>query len=194
MKKQTEKGYSKKKKDEDESGKKLYHSLAKVYRENNIVVIDERRYEILDNVKEALDVEVLREKYDPFLNQYDYLVGDVSSEHLRLKGFYEATDRAAIDKKANAIVDYLEEYCNPGSPYFVLHLLGQNEIKKVVLGRQNNKKHNNFSNNKKRRKNYTPYFKERKVHRSHIKNNTFAMKKKKPGQRKQRFVIKKRKG
>lgn len=185
-----EKKYYKKK---DEKEKKLYHSLAKVYREGNIVVIDERRYEILDNVKEALDIEVLREKYDPFLNQYDYLVGDVSSEHLRLKGFYEATDRAAIDKKANAIVDYLEEYCNPGSPYFVLHLLGQNEIKKIVLGRQNRKKRNNFTNNKKKRKHYTSYFKERKVHRSHIKKNTFAMRKKKPGQHRQRFVIKKRK-
>lgn len=194
MEKQLEKEKRHSKKN-DEAEKKLYHSLAKVYREGNIVVIDERRYEILDNVKDALDIEVLREKYDPFLNQYDYLVGDVSSEHLRLKGFYEATDRAAIDKKANAIVDYLEEYCNPGSPYFVLHLLGQNEIKKIVLGRQNRKKRNSFSkNNKKKRKNHTPYFKERKVHRSRIKKNTFAMKKKKPGQRKQRFVIKKRKG
>ncbi|MBD5429953.1 YutD family protein [Lactobacillus sp.] len=190
MEKQTEKRYTKK---NDEDKKKLYHSLAKVYREGNIVTIDNRQYEILDNVKEALDIEILREKYDPYLNQYDYLVGDVSSDHLRLKGFYDATDRAAIDKKANAIVDYLEEYCNPGSPYFVLHLLGQNEVKKIVLGRQNRKKRNNISN-KNKKKNYTPHFKERKVHRSRIKKNTFAMKKKKPGQRKQRFVIKKRKG
>ena len=63
---------------------------------------------------------MLKEKYDPYLDQYDYLVGDVSSEHLRLKGFYDENDRVAIDKKANAIVDYLEEYCNPGSAYFIL--------------------------------------------------------------------------
>ncbi|MBP2058590.1 uncharacterized protein YutD [Lactobacillus colini] len=180
------------KKINSENDKKIYHSLAKVFRKDNIVVIDNRQYEILDNVKEALDIETLREKYDPFLNQYDYLVGDVSSEHLRLKGFYEVTDRTAIDKKANAIVDYLEEYCNPGSPYFVLHLLGQNEIKKIVLGRQNRKRSDNFAYRRKKHK--RNYFKERKVHRSRIKRNTFAVKKKKPGQRKQRFVIKKRKG
>ena len=52
-------------------------------------MINGREYEIIANVKDALDSEMLKEKYDPYLDQYDYLVGDVSSEHLRLKGFYD---------------------------------------------------------------------------------------------------------
>lgn len=176
---------------ENTQEKKTYHALAKVYRDDNVVVIDDRRYEIIDNVKDALDIEVLREKYAPFLNQYDYLVGDVSSEHLRLKGFYDAQDRAAIDKKANAIVDYLDEYCNPGSPYFVLHLLGQNEVKKIVLGRKNRKKQKRRTYNKKRKN--TSYFKERKVQRSRIKKHSFAIRKRGSGKHKQSLVIKKRK-
>ena len=99
----------------------LYHPLAHVIVNEDTIMINGRKYEILANVKDALDIELLKEKYDPYLDQYDYLVGDISSEHLRLKGFYDEKDRVAIDKKANAIVDYLEEYCNPGSAYFVLY-------------------------------------------------------------------------
>ena len=121
----------------------LYHPLAHVIINEDIVMINGRAYEIIANVKDALDIEMLKEKYDPYLDQYDYLVGDVSSEHLRLKGFYDENDRVAIDKKANAIVDYLEEYCNPGSAYFILRLAQENQIKKIAFGRQNKRKSTN---------------------------------------------------
>src|SRR5699024_11969455 len=121
----------------------LYHPLAHVIINEDIVMINGREYEIIANVKDALDIEMLKEKYDPYLDQYDYLVGDVSSEHLRLKGFYDENDRVAIDKKANAIVDYLEEYCNPGSAYFILRLAQENQIKKIAFGRQNKRKSTN---------------------------------------------------
>ena len=155
-------------------------------------MINGRKYEILANVKDALDIELLKEKYDPYLDQYDYLVGDISSEHLRLKGFYDEKDRVAIDKKANAIVDYLEEYCNPGSAYFVLRLAQENQIKKVAFGRQNKRK--NMSNNRYHSK--RPYFKERRVHKTRIGGNKTAVKfQRGKGSHKNRgFVIKKRKG
>ena len=143
----------------------LYHPLAHVIINEDIVMINGREYEIIANVKDALDIEMLKEKYDPYLDQYDYLVGDVSSEHLRLKGFYDENDRVAIDKKANAIVDYLEEYCNPGSAYFILRLAQENQIKKIAFGRQNKRKSTN--NNRYRAK--RPYFKERRVHKTKIK-------------------------
>ena len=78
----------------------LYHPLAHVIVNEDTIMINGRKYEILANVKDALDIELLKEKYDPYLDQYDYLVGDISSEHLRLKGFYDEKDRVAIDKKA----------------------------------------------------------------------------------------------
>ncbi len=155
-------------------------------------MINGRKYEILANVKDALDIELLKEKYDPYLDQYDYLVGDISSEHLRLKGFYDEKDRVAIDKKANAIVDYLEEYCNPGSAYFVLRLAQENQIKKVAFGRQNKRK--NMSNNRYHSK--RPYFKERRVHKTRIGGHKTAVKfQRGKGSHKNRgFLIKKRKG
>ena len=170
----------------------LYHPLAHVIVNEDKIMINGRKYEILANVKDALDIEMLKEKYDPFLDQYDYLVGDISSEHLRLKGFYDEKDRVAIDKKANAIVDYLEEYCNPGSAYFVLRLAQENQIKKVAFGRQNKRK--NMSNNRYHSK--RPYFKERRVHKTRIGGHKTAVKfqRVKGSHKNKGFVIKKRKG
>lgn len=170
----------------------LYHPLAHVIVNEDTIMINGRKYEILANVKDALDIELLKEKYDPYLDQYDYLVGDISSEHLRLKGFYDEKDRVAIDKKANAIVDYLEEYCNPGSAYFVLRLAQENQIKKVAFGRQNKRK--NMSNNRYHSK--RPYFKERRVHKTRIGGHKTAVKfqRGKRSHKNRGFVIKKRKG
>ena len=175
----------------DQEDKQIYHPLAQVIRDEKKVFIDGIEYELVENVRDAFDVEVLKEKYDPFLNQYDYLVGDVSSEHLRLKGFYDSHDRAPIDKKANIIVDYLEEYCNPGSPYFILHLVEPNAVKKVVLGRKNRHHKKNYHSSKKIRSKNN--FKERKVYRTHFHKNGIASRKKNRSSRKNSFVIKKRK-
>ena len=142
----------------------LYHPLAHVIVNEDTIMINGRKYEILANVKDAL----------------------------RLKGFYDEKDRVAIDKKANAIVDYLEEYCNPGSAYFVLRLAQENQIKKVAFGRQNKRK--NMSNNRYHSK--RPYFKERRVHKTRIGGHKTAVKfQRGKGSHKNRgFVIKKRKG
>lgn len=175
----------------DNIEKQIYHPLAQVIRDEQKVFIDGREYELIENVRNAFDVEVLKEKYDPFLNQYDYLVGDVSSEHLRLKGFYDSHDRAPIDKKANVIIDYLEEYCNPGSPYFVLHLVEQNAVKQIVLGRKNQQHKKKYRSPKKNHNKNN--FKERKVRRTRFRKNTVASRKKSRTNKKNSFVIKKRK-
>lgn len=175
----------------DKIQKQIYHPLAQVIRDEQKVYIDGREYELLENVRNAFDLEVLKEKYDPFLNQYDYLVGDVSSEHLRLKGFYDSHDRAPIDKKANVIIDYLEEYCNPGSPYFVLHLVEQNAVKQIVLGRKNQQHKNKYRSPKKTYNKNN--FKERKVHRTQFHKNILVSRKKSRNNKKNGFIIKKRK-
>ena len=168
----------------------LYHPLAHVIINDDMVMINGREYEIIANVKDALDSEMLKEKYDPYLDQYDYLVGDVSSEHLRLKGFYDENDRVAIDKKANAIVDYLEEYCNPGSAYFILRLTQENQIKKIAFGRQNKRKNMNTN----RYRTMRPYFKERCVQKTKIGSHKTAVKFQRGNHKNKSFVIKKRKG
>lgn len=76
---------------------KPLHPLAEVVVAGEKVVINQREYRLLVNQRDALDREVLKQKYDPYLDQYDYLVGDVSSDHLRLRGFYNDYVKTPID-------------------------------------------------------------------------------------------------
>ena len=62
---------------------------------------------------------MLAVRYTPLLAQYDYIVGDISAEQLRLKGFYR-NDKNVANDKIEALQDYLYEYVNFGAPYFVL--------------------------------------------------------------------------
>ena len=133
----------------------------------------------------------------------DYLVGDVSSEHLRLKGFYKDGARTAIDKKEMAIVDYLTEYCNPGGPYFILeltHPVHYYPHQRTKIRRSRERRERDFGKNERyhaRRRNYRKNennpFKKRRVHQTKFKKKQSIAVKKEFG-RHHSFIIKKRKG
>ncbi|BDR60100.1 YutD family protein [Lactobacillus xylocopicola] len=128
----------------------LRHPQAKVVLDEATLKINQQVYQVLVNKQDALDLDSLRQKYDPYLNQYDFLVGDISSEHLRLKGFFQDNVQAAIDRKKQTIADYLIEYCNPGSPYFILQLLSpvhhyrSSKRKKIRTGQPSKRANNSL--------------------------------------------------
>lgn len=168
----------------------LRHPLAAVAQDGDKIKINKQYYRILINKDNAIDIETLRKKYDPYLDQYDFLVGDVSSEHLRLKGFYKDIVRTAIDRKERAIADYLIEYCNPGSAYFVLELISPVH-RYSQHSRDNEHFHKRYRPNR-HKNNYKSNFKKRRVHKTKItKRKTIAVQK--GHGRKHAFVIKKRK-
>lgn len=170
----------------------LRHPMIKVVvdEDDKKIKIGEQVYKILINKFDAIDIELLRKKYDPFLNQYDFLVGDISSDHLRLKGFYKDTVRTSIDKKQRAIADYLTEYCNPGSAYFVLQLIMPVHHYKVDPHRRERPR-NNYKKKYQKKNNYNS-FKKRRVHPTKFnKRKTVAVKKE--NGKHHSFVIKKKK-
>ncbi len=69
-------------------------------------------FDIIKDYKEALEIKEFNERYVPYLNKYNYIVGDYSADMLRFKGFTE--------KNYETIPDYLMESCTPNAPYFVL--------------------------------------------------------------------------
>lgn len=78
-------------------------------------------YEIIENERDALQEEALKERYSDILKKYDYIVGDWGYDQLRLKGFYDNDNpKATFDRKINILEDYLYEYCNFGCAYFVI--------------------------------------------------------------------------
>ncbi|WP_051258486.1 YutD family protein [Atopococcus tabaci] len=82
------------------------------------------RYEIVTDYKEALDLDMLEARYSELLEKYDYIVGDISYDKLRLRGFYEDdAKRVPIDMRISSLDDYLLEYCSFGCSYFVLKRL-----------------------------------------------------------------------
>ena len=79
------------------------------------------QYEIVRNDGNCLDADVLSEKITDYFDPYDYIMGDFAYEKVRLKGFYESTN-----KKANSINDikkmddYIKNYCSYGAKVFLI--------------------------------------------------------------------------
>lgn len=77
-------------------------------------------YKLIENYKDAFDLELMENRYSDYLLKYDYIVGDIAYQKLRLRGFFEDYRKGVpIDMKISNLEDYLIEYCSFGSPYFV---------------------------------------------------------------------------
>ena len=97
-------------------------------------------FEIIEDYRECFDETLFANRYADILDKYDYIVGDIGYEQLRLKGFYsDSNKKAELSKRFSTIQDYLLEYCNFGCPYFILKNVtteNQNKLKQekqVVL-------------------------------------------------------------
>lgn len=88
-------------------------------------MIGSRQYKLITNYREGFDAQRLGERFSEVLARYDYIVGDWGYEQLRLKGFFEETNRKALpDQRIDMLEDYLYEYCNFGCAYFVIQRVG----------------------------------------------------------------------
>ena len=95
-----------------------------------MITIDHMHFELVEDYRDAFDEEQFKKKYSEVLNKYDYIVGDIGYEKLRLTGFYrDSKSKVERDKKYSAIQDYLYEYCNFGCAYFVLRKIPKSEMK-----------------------------------------------------------------
>ena len=84
-------------------------------------MVENQSYELIKNYRDAFDENEFRNRYTDYFMDYDYIVGDIAYNSLRLKGFYDSKN-----KKVNKINNYkdLEEYlkknCAVNCKYFVL--------------------------------------------------------------------------
>ena len=82
-------------------------------------------FELKKNYREAFNLEAFLEKYlEEYFDKDMYIVGDISSEILRLKGFN--TDPKS-DNYFGFIEDYLEISCAFGCPFYVLRRIKTEE-------------------------------------------------------------------
>ena len=85
------------------------------------IKINDIRYHVLKEVKDAINIEVLEEKITDYFMPFDYIVGDWAYGKLRLKGFNSRTNKNFkpindVDK----IDEYLKKNCAFGCSYFIL--------------------------------------------------------------------------
>ena len=100
-----------------------------VYRvDSEIIRLSKIDYKLIENYKEAFDLELMEKRYSDYLLKYDYIVGDISYQKLRLRGFFDDKRKGVpIDMKISNLEDYLVEYCSFGGAYFVLERVEKKE-------------------------------------------------------------------
>lgn len=123
------------------SDKEIYRVDSERFRFSNV------EYKLIENHREAFDLELMEGRYTDYLLKYDYIVGDMSYQKLRLRGFYDDHRRGVpIDMKISNLEDYLVEYCSFGCQYFVFERVDKKEddpdsyFKQKKSGRSNQKR------------------------------------------------------
>lgn len=108
------------------------------------MLIDSKKgkYKVESNYRDAFRLEVFEEKYiEECFDKYLYIVGDISSGILRLKGF----DTNPKSKNYFGFIeDYLELSCAMGCPYFILKRIQSDKEYQHELSNPSEPKSNGF--------------------------------------------------
>lgn len=117
-------------------------------------------FKLVEDYREAFDLEMIEERYTSYLLKYDYIVGDIGYDKLRLRGFYDDHRKGVpLDMKISYLEDYLVEYCNFGCPYFVFERAEKKKndpesyFKRKKKSKRKNRKNKKNQKNKKQSNN-----------------------------------------
>lgn len=83
-----------------------------------MIKINNKMFELVKEYRDAFSEQLFKEKYSETLDKYDVIVGDMSANLLRLKGF--TSKKSDSPFYVNKIPDYLNESCNYNCPYFIV--------------------------------------------------------------------------
>lgn len=87
---------------------------------NKNVEINDIKYEIIKDYRDAFNLEEFESRLTDYFKDYDYVVGDIAYGKLRLKGFYDDKNQKANKiNKYSSLDKYIEENCAYGCKYFV---------------------------------------------------------------------------
>lgn len=86
-----------------------------------VIKINNEEYQVIKNVRDAIEIEEISEKLTDYFDDYDYIVGDIAYNKLRLKGFNSKTNKNFkpindVDK----VEEYIEKNCAYGCRWFMI--------------------------------------------------------------------------
>ena len=85
------------------------------------IQLNNQKYSILKNVKDAVIEEEIQKKFTDYFKSYDYIVGDWAYGKLRLKGFNSKTNRNFKPvNDIDQVENYIQNYCAYECKYFIL--------------------------------------------------------------------------
>ena len=85
------------------------------------VVINEIKYEVIENVGECFHLSEIEEKVTDYFADYDYIFGDYSYGKVRLKGFNDKQNKNYREINDIAKLEqYISDFCAYGAKYFLL--------------------------------------------------------------------------
>ncbi len=85
------------------------------------IEINSNTYELVKDERDCFQKDEFMELVTDYFFDYDYILGDYAYDKLRLKGYYESTNKKAT--KVNDIKgldEYIKNYCAYGAKYFLL--------------------------------------------------------------------------
>lgn len=85
------------------------------------VILENNEYTLIEDYKDAFDLEAITQRYTSYFEEYDYILGDWAYGKLRLKGFCKKENK--LFKNINdfsKIKDYIKENCAYDCKYFIL--------------------------------------------------------------------------
>jgi uncharacterized protein YutD len=90
---------------------------------SKVIKLRELNYEIIRNDNDCFNQTEVSEriKETNYFDDYDYIMGDIAYEKVRLKGYYDSKNKKK--NKINdysTIDDYIKNYCQQGSNIFIL--------------------------------------------------------------------------
>ena len=88
--------------------------------EHNKIEFD-NLYNLIKDYRDGFEEEIVKEKMTDYFNDFDYVVGDWAYSKVRLKGFYDKTNKKVKNLNNYENVEkYLVENCAPNARYFIL--------------------------------------------------------------------------
>lgn len=78
-------------------------------------------YEVTNDANGVFDEALFLEKYTDYFTGFDYIVGDISYNKLRLKGFYDSDNpKVKLINDIKNLDDYIQNFCAFGCKHYVL--------------------------------------------------------------------------
>lgn len=86
-----------------------------------MIELNSKQYEIIENDRNCLNIDELKEKTTEYFDDFDYIFGDYAYDKVRLKGFNEPTNRKATKfNNIKNLEDYKKNYCSYGAKTFLI--------------------------------------------------------------------------